>query len=680
MDSLLDGAGAPVLEQVLAPCPSLLRHALRLRSFVPGEVQDEDGDTATQFILADPPPSSASASSSHSIPPAASQDWDDSNILYLSDDDDDNDACFFCDLCQRSVPLQSVLLLTCSCLFCRPCLRAHAEAVLVKKATQISLPAAHFHNCHRQNEVAGRSGRRPSEKVEIIDLVDDDTSRESLESIPCPKAECIGRFPLSSAQQLAPEAFRMWEDAANEAFFTENAAFVKCPGCKVVFEKVMDVLPPGVALSGVPELDRTAPFIELDNEGRRLSKSAMCHKATNRFRCRICTTDFCGACMEFPYHLGRSCEEVAEEKIAAKCLFCEALLRDARRWSDDKDLSLRSVKELQSQLEKEDVDAAWCVEKGDLVAVHRFVAGVCDARDCRKRARLSCTRSLECGHHCGGVRGERLCLPCLEEECRNSSTKQLGREFLPAATDLCGICLVEPLQRAPSIRLQCGHVVHLHCAKQKLLQGFPGPAISFGYLNCPQCPRPMQHVSLDADMRKHLELMRLVGEKAFKRLTMEGILESAKELQPGGSFVGRPSDYALYLYQYYICSKCRVPYCGGKRDCIRIERDGENIAHNPLDLVCGGCSAAACGQGVCARGHGKEYIEFKCAYCCSPATYFCFGRTHFCDTCHNTRPDMVKNLVVPECLGPQRCPLRVPHLPNGQECCLGCSMCRFTGQ
>jgi hypothetical protein len=135
----------------------------------------------------------------------------------------------------------------------------------------------------------------------------------------------------------------MWEEAANEAFFKENAAFVKCPGCKVVFEKVMGVLPPGVALTGVPELDRTAPFIELDNEGRRLSRSAMCHKATNRFRCRMCATDFCGACMEFPYHLGRSCEEVADEKTAAKCLFCEALLRDARRWSDDKDLSLRYV-------------------------------------------------------------------------------------------------------------------------------------------------------------------------------------------------------------------------------------------------------------------------------------------------------------------------------------------------
>jgi len=60
------------------------------------------------------------------------------------------------------------------------------------------------------------------------------------------------------------------------------------------------------------------------------------------------------------------------------------------------------------------VDAAWCVEKGDLVAVCRFVARVCDTKDCRKRARLSCTRILECGHRCGGVRGERLCLPCLE--------------------------------------------------------------------------------------------------------------------------------------------------------------------------------------------------------------------------------------------------------------------------
>lgn len=126
--------------------------------------------------------------------------------------------------------------------------------------------------------------------------------------------------------------------------------------------------------------------------------------------------------------------------------------------------------------------------------------------------------------------------------------------------------------------------------------------------------------------------------------------------------------------------ECLVLNCESWGNLWHDIRDGENEAHNPLDLVCGGCSAAACGHGVCAKGHGKEYIEFKCAYCCSPATYFCFGRTHFCDICHVSRPDVFKNLVAPDCPGPAWCPLQVPHLPNGQECCLGCSMCRFTGQ
>jgi hypothetical protein len=138
-------------------------------------------------------------------------------------------------------------------------------------------------------------------------------------------------------------SIRKWEEAANEVLFKENSAFVRCPGCTTVFEKVTGVIPPGVALTGVPELDRTAPFIELDNEGRRLSRLAMCHKATNRFRCRVCTIDFCGACMELPYHLGKTCEEATEEKNAARCLYCEVPLRASRRWVDDKDLNLRFV-------------------------------------------------------------------------------------------------------------------------------------------------------------------------------------------------------------------------------------------------------------------------------------------------------------------------------------------------
>lgn len=212
MESLLDG-GAPVLEQVLVPCPSLVHHAQRLRSFVPGEFEDEDGDTATQFILADPLPGSSSASSSFQpvapVARVASQDWEDADIVYLSDDDDDSGASFFCDLCRRNMPLQSVFSsLTCSCLFCRPCLRAHGEAVLVKKATQIGASADLSDDCYPMDEVAGTSGKRSSEEEKMITIIVDDSSREPLESIPCPKAECFGRFPLSSAQELAPEAFR----------------------------------------------------------------------------------------------------------------------------------------------------------------------------------------------------------------------------------------------------------------------------------------------------------------------------------------------------------------------------------------------------------------------------------------------------------------------------------------
>lgn len=109
-------------------------------------------------------------------------------------------------------------------------------------------------------------------------------------------------------------------------------------------------------------------------------------------------------------------------------------------------------------------------------------------------------------------------------------------------------------------------------------------------------------------------------------------------------------------------------------------REGGNVGLNPSDLVCGGCSAAADGKGRCTKGHGKEYIEFKCRYCCSPASFFCFGRTHFCNSCHHTRPDNQEKYVPLKCKGPNWCPLRVSHLPNGQECCLGCSMCRFDGQ
>lgn len=33
--------------------------------------------------------------------------------------------------------------------------------------------------------------------------------------------------------------------------------------------------------------------------------------------------------------------------------------------------------------------------------------------------------------------------------------------------------------------------------------------------------------------------------------------------------------------------------------------------------------------------HGTDFLEYKCRYCCSVAVFFCFGTTHFCNSCHD---------------------------------------------
>ena len=38
-------------------------------------------------------------------------------------------------------------------------------------------------------------------------------------------------------------------------------------------------------------------------------------------------------------------------------------------------------------------------------------------------------------------------------------------------------------------------------------------------------------------------------------------------------------------------------------------------------------------QNSCPK-HGTEAIEWKCKFCCSVASWFCWGTTHFCDDCH----------------------------------------------
>ncbi len=93
------------------------------------------------------------------------------------------------------------------------------------------------------------------------------------------------------------------------------------------------------------------------------------------------------------------------------------------------------------------------------------------------------------------------------------------------------------------------------------------------------------------------------------------------------------------------------------------------------ELLCGGCTAQKTGS-TCPR-HGTDYIEWKCRYCCSLASFFCFGTTHMCKACHDRWQQRPGSLTASRRLcTPVTCPMHVTHSDHGQEFCLGCAVCR----
>ena len=63
---------------------------------------------------------------------------------------------------------------------------------------------------------------------------------------------------------------------------------------------------------------------------------------------------------------------------------------------------------------------------------------------------MACDKILKCGHPCYGVKGEKKCLPCLNEKCETNVEirKQLKDQ---KGSDYCNICFVEGLENAPTI-------------------------------------------------------------------------------------------------------------------------------------------------------------------------------------------------------------------------------------
>eukprot|EP01063_Lacrimia_lanifica_P001009 TRINITY_DN1047_c0_g4_i1.p1 TRINITY_DN1047_c0_g4~~TRINITY_DN1047_c0_g4_i1.p1 ORF type:complete len:712 (+),score=239.60 TRINITY_DN1047_c0_g4_i1:132-2138(+) len=446
------------------------------------------------------------------------------------------------------------------------------------------------------------------------------------EKVKCPVTECgtvIAAVDLLNF--LSTEEHDQLQANEIELFVEKSeGVYSFCPNCTMLFERVPTEAPPQAAGGGG------------EVNGHTLSAEHLEHYLGYRLRCPLCTHEFCAGCKEAPYHLGTTCAQFAELSKAKLCRFCDAPVENT------------------------------------VSSPRRLKIMTCGAAECHEKSEQACPKVLECGHPCPGIKDEAACPPCLVAGCPSNTTTAVG-------SDWCSICYSEDLRSAPCVVLGCGHTFHYSCILKQLLQKWPGPRISFGFMNCPECNQPIDHPALKDALDDLHKFREDVQKLALLRLKHEGMDSDAAVTAPEGAYYNNPLGYAEAVLSYYQCYVCERPYFGGVRQCDAIAEEGR---YNPTELVCAACVPSR-DLKFCEL-HGADFIEYKCKFCCSVAQWFCWGTTHFCIACHRLqeRGDFVtkkKPSELPQCGGRKDCPLKVDHPQNGtEEFALGCAICRFS--
>jgi hypothetical protein len=245
--------------------------------------------------------------------------------------------------------------------------------------------------------------------------------------------------------------------------------------------------------------------------------------------------------------------------------------------------------------------------------------------------------------------------------------------------------------------------------RERLRQRWAGRAVSYEFIHCPLCKAAVSHASLDLLIAPHVESERILRARALERLHYEGLVAAREVADEGAAYFNRrarrrarsqpaarpaakgasaglnrpaplppppradfppppasrrPVAFALSRYDYYECDKCKLPYFGGLAACGEQPEGG----FNPEEQVCGGCSAAHGAANTRCAVHGSDHIEYKCRFCCEVASWYCWGTTHFCSTCHLTASTVQ----------PKPCTCGRDHPPNGREHAFGCALCHAT--
>ena len=443
------------------------------------------------------------------------------------------------------------------------------------------------------------------------------------------------------------------------AYF-KSEGYVQCPSCASWLEP----LPPSW-MTGVPGLDRRRRPASTQRR-RRQMLSSVSRRSTRRS-----TPSVVRDARRPSAPLVARCPTIS----APRARVCRAAVRAVRGGAAVRAPSARrpDIAEARSALAAAGVRVESMLEKEELSRAFEKLRAVCADPACRETLRSGCMKKLECGHWCAGVADEASCIGCLQPGC---TMARVGAASAPKSeADLtCAHCF-DALRSGPSLALRCGHLCHRACALAALEAKYPGPGISLAFLQCPLCrgsgtaaeccsrAPDLDHPSLGAPLGRGLELRDGVQKAAKRRLRVADAAER-REVEPGGAYDGRLLDYAMAKWSFYECSDCSLVFCGGAQNC----GDGGGAAARRL------CERCASVGHVCAK-HGTEHLIWKCNYCCSPATFFCWGTTHFCDSCHAKQESGSLTWTARACTDARSCPLGVRHPAHPSEMCIGCGMC-----
>lgn len=496
------------------------------------------------------------------------------------------------------------------------------------------------------------------------------------------------RAPGDPAEAFRERARLEQELESDRRFFADPPEdYVRCPTCSVIYAvHTSRPVTPSDANTAAPMLPASYSK-DLPRGASLMLEEAMRHMHRSRFRCAQCDADFC-RCGVAPYHWGWSCDGWHKHQQ----VYEEACPVGACRWC---------AQPCMAKLRRCESLASSCCGSDDGIDLTRFPPSL----SCAEKERRACgKRHAECGHWCGGVRGEERCLPCLHGECRKKafaaslSSPSSGSQALtvcsaatsstaklPDVDEWCAICWTESLGAAPAIRLFCGHVLHHHCAEALVRKGNTGGRrLTFKSIRCPLCQAIIQHSSIDVLVAPQFVMYQKVRRKALQRWVVEQRRPTPKPGDPGDE--DRLAGLAMQKMTFFECSQCNEPYYGGEVECAGAEEEEEDLdddvqAALAMELVCRGCASK--GQLQCPE-HGTEFLGWKCRYCCErEAHYFCFGTTHFCFVCHDlwqTGVDQRRKLQAGKaCMGKDRCIFGGRHPPgcrNGRdEYALGCTIC-----